>query len=351
LNDPIRVGVVGFGLAGRVFHTAVVNAVSGMKLAAIVQRTGDEAALAYPNATIARSVDELLSDETIRLVVVATPSPSHFEVAQTCLNAGRHVVVDKPFTLTSDEAAQLVRLARKQKTLLAVYHNRRWDGDYQTIRQILAAGTLGRIVTFETHLDRFRPKPRLSVWRENGGPGGGILYDLGPHLLDQVVQLFGIPAMVEADVRIERDDSLADDAFDIRLNYPRLTVFARSTLTARTPGPRYVIHGTAGSFVKFGIDPQEEDTKNGMTYNDPAWGREPEEDWGSLHLDGESPRRIPTEPGDYRRYYENVRDAINGLAPLAVPGEDGWKVMRLVELARESSAQHKSLPVDLFRVP
>ncbi len=351
MSNPIRVGVVGFGLAGRIFHTMVIDAVPGLELATIVQRKGDEAAEAYPKAKIARSVEELLADETIRLVVLATPSGTHFELAQQCLNAGRNVVIDKPFTVTSCEAATLIKLARDKKVLLAVYHNRRWDGDFLTVRQILKAGTLGRLITCESRIDRWRAAPRLHVWRESLGPGSGLLLDIGPHLIDQALQLFGVPQSIAASIRIERDNAVVEDAFDIRLSYPRLEVVLGTTLSTYSPAPRFTLHGTGGSFRKWGIDPQEGDARNGMTYADPAWGREPEEDWGSLHLVGESPRRIPTEIGDYRGYYAHIRDAVNGLVPLTVTGEDAWKVARVIELARESSEQRCTLDVDLSKMP
>ncbi len=359
MQEPIQVGVVGFGLAGRVFHTAVVEATPGLQLRCVVQRSGDDARRQYPDIQCARSVDEMLANVGIQLVVIATPNYSHFELAKQCLHAQRHVVIDKPFTLTSDEAAQLIHLARHRKLLLTAYQNRRWDGDFQSVLQVLASGELGRVVSFESHYDRFRPEPRRDVWREDGGPGGGVLFDLGPHVIDQALQLFGDPAAIRASVRIERDNAAVDDAWDIFLKYEHphpMSVLLRSTLTACVPGPRYVIHGTRGSFVKWGIDPQEDQIKSGMSFDDPAYGLEPESAWGELTLCGDAripcaSRRIPTPRSDYRGFYANVRDALLGKAELAVRPEQAWRTTRLIELARESSAQGRRLHVDFSNQP
>lgn len=351
MTDTIRAGVIGFGLAGRIFHSAVISATPGLELAAIVQRTGDEAAKTYPNVQIHRSIDELLADPGIRLIAVGTPSFSHFEVAEQCLRADRDVIVDKPFALTSDEAARLIRLARERGRLLTVYQNRRWDGDFKTVEKILVSGMLGRLVTFESHFDRFRPEPRLRGWRENGGPGGGTLYDLGSHLIDQALTLFGKPEKLFASVRIDRDNGAVDDVFDLTLFYPRLTAYLRATTLAKAPGARFTLHGTEGSFVKFGLDPQEEQLKSGLSFDAPGFGREAEEAWGKIYLENAAPERVETEVGDYRGIYANVRDALLGKARLAVTPEQAWRTTRLIELARESSSRGQVLPVDFSNEP
>jgi scyllo-inositol 2-dehydrogenase (NADP+) len=356
MHEPIRVGVVGFGLAGKIFHTAVIEATPGLELACIVQRSGDEAAEEYPGVKIARSVEEMLRDVSLQLIVLGTPSYSHYELAQQCLREQRNVVVDKPFTLKSEEAADLICIARERKLLLSVYQNRRWDSGFQTIRRVIDGGELGRIVSFESHFDRFRAEPRRDVWRESGGPGGGILFDLGPHVIDEALMLFGTPESIFASVRIDRENAVVDDAWDIILHFdkPRsLTAFLRATLTACAPGPRCVIHGTRGSFTKWGIDPQEDQLKSGMTFDSPGFGEEPESAWGELKLcsDGGSVRHVPTLRGDYRGYYANVRDALLGKAELAVKPEQAWRTTRLIELARESSSVGRRLKVDFSNQP
>jgi scyllo-inositol 2-dehydrogenase (NADP+) len=344
----IDVGLIGFGLAGRAFHAPVIRAVPGLRLAAILQRSGSEAAEQYPDVRIVRSVEELLSIESIRLIVVATPNDTHYPFARQCLAAGRDVVVDKPFTATLAEAVALVQFAQQFGRLLTVYQNRRYDGDFQAIRQLVASGALGRIVRFETNYDRFRPQIRPGAWREKSGPGAGILSDLGPHLIDHAFVLFGLPEAITADVRNERDNAVTDDAFDIVLHYPGgMRALLRSTMLAASPRPRFVLHGTRGGFFKQSFDPQENNLRRGEIPKDAPWGAEPEEDWGVLTLyEGEKPlqRRIPSGTGDYRDFYVNVRDAILGKATLAVTPQYALEVMRMLELARQSSQTGTTIP-------
>ena len=343
----IEVGLVGFGLAGRAFHAPVIRAVPGLHLAAIVQRSGSEAAENYPDVRIVRNLDELLSIAEIRLVVIATPNETHYPFARRCLEAGRDVVVDKPFTATLEEAKLLVQLAKKTNRLLTVYQNRRYDGDFQAIRQLLEAGTLGRIVRFETAYDRYRPQLKPGAWREAARPGSGILFDIAPHLIDHALVLFGLPEAVTADVRIERENGAADDAFDITLHYSNgMRAALRSSILAAALRPRFVLLGTQGSFVKQTFDPQEMNLRRGYITAGKPWGYETEEDWGVLTIpagDSFENRRIPSASCDYRDYYSNLRDAILGRAALAVTPEWSLDVMRLLEVARESSKRRCTL--------
>jgi scyllo-inositol 2-dehydrogenase (NADP+) len=344
----IEVGLIGYGLAGRAFHAPVIRAVPGLHLAAILQRNGSEAAENYPDVRIVRSLEELLAIKEIRLVVIATPNDTHYPFARQCLAAGRDVVVDKPFTTTLEEAISLVQFAKDKGRLLTVYQNRRYDSDFQAIRQLVEAGTLGRIVRFETSYDRYRPQLKPGAWRETQRPGSGILFDIAPHLLDHAMVLFGLPQAVTADVRIERENAAADDAFDIMLHYSNgLRAVLRSCILAAAPRPRFVLFGTQGSFVKQSFDPQEANLRRGFIPADTAWGAEPEENWGVLTVPGGDTfeqRRIPSASCDYRNYYANVRDALLGRATLAVTREWSINVMRLLELARESSQKGSTIP-------
>ena len=354
--SEIGVAVIGFGLAGRVFHAPFVSAVPGLKLEAIVQRRGDEARKAYPKARILRSVDEALTDSSISLIVVGTPNETHFELAKRALDAGKHVVVDKPFAASSDEARQLIELAVAKKLVLAPFHNRRWDGDFLTVRKLLGSGELGRLVTFESHFDRFRPLPREATWKESSNAANGMLFDLGPHLVDQCLALFGVPQSITASVRRDRDTTNIEDAFDIALEYPRLLALCRATMLAAEPAPRFLLHGTRGSFRKYGVDPQEPELLSGATVppvgDAREWLAEPEEAWGTVAVapDPAEPgklvrTKVKTELGDYRGFYASVRDAING-GSLAVTPEDGYRVIKLLEMARESSSVGRTLPVE-----
>ncbi len=344
----IEVGLIGFGLAGRAVHAPVIRAVPGLHLAAILQRNSNDAAEKYPDVRIVRDLGELLSIPEIRLVVIATPNDTHYPLARQCLEAGRDVVVDKPFTTTLEEAVSLVQIAKGAKRLLTVYQNRRYDGDFQAIRQLVAAGTLGRIVRFETAYDRYRPQLKPGAWRETPRPGSGILFDIAPHLIDHALVLFGLPEAVTADVRVERENAIADDAFDITLHYAKsMRAVLRSSILAAAPRPRFVLLGTQGSFVKQTFDPQEMNLRHGYIPSDSAWGAEPEENWGVFTVpagDSFEQRRIPSANCDYRDYYSNVRDAILGRAAPAVTPEYALDVMRMLELARESSEKRCTIP-------
>jgi scyllo-inositol 2-dehydrogenase (NADP+) len=344
----INVGLIGFGLAGRAFHAQVISRVPGMRLAAILQRTGDEAGKAYPDAKIVRSLDELLALPDIRLIVIASPNDTHAPFARAALASGHDVVVDKPFTTSYAEAVDLVNFAEKSGRFLTVYQNRRYDGDFQAIRELVAAGTLGRIVRFETHYDRFRPNFKTNAWREQRVAGAGILFDIGPHLIDHAMVLFGKPEAVTADVRIERQGGLADDAFDIMFLYPdSMRAVLSSDILAVSQRPRFLLFGTKGAFVKQTVDPQENNLRFGTLPEKGAWGAEPEENWGVLTLsDGTNTtqRRIPSGTGDYRDFYANVRDVLEGKAKPFVSLPYALDVMRALAVCRASSDQRRTLP-------
>jgi scyllo-inositol 2-dehydrogenase (NADP+) len=343
----IDVGLIGFGLAGRSFHAPVIRAVSGLRLAAIVQRRGDEAARTYPEARIVRSVEELLARETIRLVVIATPNQTHFPLAKQCLEAGRDVVVDKPFTTTVAEAVDLLRLASTNRRLLTVYHNRRFDADFQAARQVVWGGALGKMVRFESHYDRYRPTSKAGAWREKPGPGSGVLCDLAPHLIDQALTLFGRPVAISADIRIEREGFLTDDAFDLILRFSgSLRAELKATMLCATPRPRMVLLGEKGSYVKAAFDPLENSLRNGTVPQGDSWVLEKEENWGELTIaeaGGMRNWRVPSQ-GDWREFYANVRDALSGHAPLLVTPQQALDVMVALELAVESNAKRCEVP-------
>ncbi|HKH99794.1 MAG TPA: Gfo/Idh/MocA family oxidoreductase [Candidatus Sulfotelmatobacter sp.] len=351
----VRVGLIGFGLAGQAFHAPVIRGVSGMELACVLERHTSLTKEKYPEVRVARTLDELLSDKTIGLCVVATPNDSHFSYTKACLEAGRDVVVDKPFTPTMAEAEQLVGLAAGRGRLLTVYQDRRWDGVFLTVKQLVSSGALGAIAEYEARFDRFRLQPKPDAWRERpDAPAAGVLWDLGPHLIDQALVLFGEPEGITAAALHQRPTSQVDDAFDVCLDYPRsragLRATLRATLRARivayAPGPHLLIHGTEGSFVKYGMDPQEEilrgpNCPDGLDWG-ADWGLEPEDRWGTLSRVGEAPRKVPTERGDYRGFYANVRDAIEKGSPLDVTPEQALRTMRALLLAHKSSRERRT---------
>ncbi|HMK21920.1 MAG TPA: Gfo/Idh/MocA family oxidoreductase, partial [Terriglobales bacterium] len=256
MKDPLHVGLVGFGLAGEVFHAPLIRANSHLRLTHIAQRTGDRAQRKYPDVRLLRDVTALLAEPDVDLVVVATPNASHFEIANQALLAGKHVVVDKPFTVHSREADILIALARARGRVLSVFHNRRWDGDFLTVREILDRGLLGRVVEFESRYDRYRPKLKAGAWREQAVPGAGLLYDLGSHLIDQAVVLFGSPMGVVADLRRQREGAAATDNFEVHLQYPAVKVVLKAGSLVCEPSARFTLRGMDGSYIKYALDPQ-----------------------------------------------------------------------------------------------
>ena len=338
----INVGLVGFGFAGKVFHAPVIRAVEGMRLSTIVQRHGGGAPdPLYKDVEFVRSVDDLLK-RPLDVVVVATPNTSHHPIAKQCLLAGRHVVVDKPFTTTMAEAMDLVETAARQQRIVTVYQDRRYTGDFATVQKVIAEGAVGRVVTYESHFDRFRPERKPNAWREASLPGSGVWFDIGPHLFDQALLLFGRPDAISADIRIEREIAEVDDAFDVTLHYANIRAVLRASMLAQPVGPTWIVHGTSGTFMKYGMDPQEAALKEGRTPKEPNWDAEPPELFGKL-ITPEGTRVIPTLRSSFAEYYENIRDVLLGKTKLAVTPEWSLDVMRGLLLALESSRQKRLL--------
>jgi len=340
----LNVGLVGFGFAGKIFHAPVIRAVDGLLLTTIVQRHGPPDPR-YPDVEFVRSVDELLTRK-IDLVVVATPNTSHHPIAKQCLLAGRHMVVDKPFTPTLAEAEELVQVAKQQRRIVTVYQDRRYTGDFVTVQHMAGEGALGRVVTFESHFDRLRPELKPHAWREQAHPGSGVWFDIGPHLFDQALLLFGVPEAIGADIRVERDGAVVDDAFDVTLYYRHVRAVLRASMLRTPLGPTWIVNGTKGSFIKYGMDPQEAALKEGRTPDESDWDSEPPELYGKL-VTPDATQTVPTLRSSFAHYYENVRDAMLGTAELAVSPEWCLDVMRGLELAVESSRTRTVLPWSL----
>jgi scyllo-inositol 2-dehydrogenase (NADP+) len=343
----IECGLIGFGLGGRAFHAPFLATVPGLKLAAVLQRTGSDAAQIYPGTKIVRTLEELLAISSIRLIAISTPNHTHFPFAKACLEAGRDVVVDKPFATAVAEARELVSLTQKTGRFLTVYQERRLDGDFVTLEKMISSGELGRVIRFEETFDRCRPAIRDS-WKEKPGPGTGVFYDLGPHLIDHALKLFGPPQMLLADIRAERDGAPNDDAFDVTFYYANgMRAYLSSTTLAPISRPHFRVLGTKGSYVKQGLDPQEALLRAGKPVGGEEWGNEKEEEWGTLaqfDASHSTQKRFPTLRGDYRKFYENVRDVMLGKARPLVTLEEALRVMYALELAVESSAQRRALP-------
>lgn len=350
----IRVGLVGFGMAGRVFHAPLISSVDGLELAAVVERNTNNAAQRYPGITTYRSLEAMLADPSLGLFVVATPSGTHFQVARWILEAGKNVVVDKPMAVTSAEIAQLMELAAAHGALLAPFQNRRWDSDFQTIQKLLFEGSLGRLVYLESTFDRWSPGETRRPWKDDPAQGGGQLLDLGTHIADQALTLFGKPEAVSADVRRERDGEGSNDAFTVRLRYANVVVTLGANCLSSLARPRYHLRGTKGNYWKFGVDSQEAALNKVTRITDPAWGQEPAAAWGTLSVDvdgGMVTRRVEPLRGDYRLYYAGIRDALLGKAPAPVTALEAWRTARLLEWAVESSDERHEIPCDWNHEP
>jgi scyllo-inositol 2-dehydrogenase (NADP+) len=345
---PIKTALCSFGMSGWVFHAPFIQVHPGFELYAVWERSKNLAEQKYPGIVTYRSLEELLADPGVELVVVNTPNYTHCEYAKMALLAGKHVIVEKPFTVSVAEGEELIALAEAQRRMLSVYHNRRYDSDYRTIKKIVDEGWLGNIVEAEFHYDRFKEELSPKLHKEVPGPGTGALYDLGSHLIDQALQLFGAPQALFADITIMRPVSKVDDYFELLLYYPSFRVRLKSSYQVREALPGYVLHGSKGSFIKPKTDVQEGMLQSGALPNMPNWGREPESERGLLHTekDGQIIREhIPSLTGNYLDYYEGIYQSLRNNKPVPVSAEDGLNVIRIIEAAIESSREHRVIEI------
>jgi scyllo-inositol 2-dehydrogenase (NADP+) len=339
----IKTGLVGFGSVGEKIHAPLIHHSENLELTAVVERSSSKSKERYPHVQVYRSLDAMLDAGEISLAVIVTPNEHHFEQAKLCLTKGVHVVVDKPVTIHSHEAEELAELAKEKGLLLTVFQNRRWDGDFQTIQNLIATGTLGRIVHFESHFDRFRPQ-LADNWREQEVPGNGITYDLGTHLIDQAIVLFGRPNWVNAVILKQRDKAVADDFFDITLGYEQVNVSVTASVLSNVPMQRFLVLGDKGSYIKYGLDVQEKALKAGMPPEGESWGLEEPEAWGLLYLE-QATQALETSRGDYRCFYTNVSAAIQSGEPLEVKMEEAILVLQIIEAAFQSHAEGKRIVI------
>ena len=342
---PINTAICSFGMSGWVFHAPFITSHPGFNFYAVWERSKNLAQEKYPGVKTYRTLEEMLADDAIELVVVNTPSVTHFDYAKQALLAGKHVIVEKPFTNTVAEAEELIALAAKQNKKLSVYQNRRWDSDFKTVQKVVEQKLLGEVVEAEIHFDRFNEALSYKLHKETPGPGAGILYDLGPHLIDQALQLFGMPEAVFADATNLRPISKVDDYIELILFYHNLRVRLKSGYLVRELLAGYIFHGTKGSFIKPRADVQEVDLQKGKDLTDADWGNEPEAGKGLLHTDkdGQNIIReyISSEKGNYMDYYNGIYDALRNNKPLPVTAEEGLNVIRVIETALTSVAEKR----------
>lgn len=338
-----KVGLIGFSIGGYVFHAPFIASNPNLELYKVTARKEEQQKMLserYPEAIGVLSADDIIHDVDVDIVVVATSNDVHYSLTKKALEVGKHVIVEKPFTNTTVEADELIALAKSKGLLLSVHHNARFHSDYKTVQRLLNEGKLGRVVSYEARFDRFRNFLRPGAWREENLPGSGIHYDLGAHLIDQALQLFGHPESVFADLRIQRDGAKTIDDFEYILSYPRLKVTLKGQMLAKEPTPRFSIYGMNGSFVKKGVDPQENLLRFGVRpENDPNWGVESEDIQGSLSLlvDGKDVHEyVKSEIGSGQDFYKNIVSTLRGEAELFITAEQARDVIRILELGDQS---------------
>ena len=344
-KDPIRTALIGFGFVGKTFHAPLIRSVPGLELSVVSSRHPEKVWEDLPGVQVMADPEEAATHADVDLVVIASPNETHVPLATAALSAGKHVIVDKPFTITLAEARRLGELSRAKQRLLSVFQNRRWDSEFLGARAIIEEGRLGEILHFESHIDRFRSEVRKR-WREVAGPGAGLWYDLGPHLVDQTLQLFGLPENVSAKLVKQRPQAQTDDWFHVLLDYGRLQAILHGSLMVAGGTARMAIHGTLGSWLKYGLDVQEEQLVRGVVPGEMGWGEDPRP---GIFYSGSNNKtlELPLPKGDHRQYYFGIRDALLNQAPNPVTPGQAIAVMAVLETAIESSAKGQVLPLPL----
>ncbi|HEM6842826.1 TPA: oxidoreductase [Providencia stuartii] len=346
MSAPIKVGIVGYGYASKTFHAPFIATLPGYELTAISSSNSDKVTADWPDVEVVSSPEQLFANPEIELVIIPTPNDTHYPLASQALAAGKHVVVDKPFTVTVEEAQSLQQQAQQAGKLLSVYHNRRWDAGYLTLKKLFADGCLGDIKYYESHFDRYRPVTRQR-WREAAVAGGGIWYDLGPHLLGQALQFFGKPASITADLGMIRPGAEAVDYFHVLLHYPDKKVVLHATTVAAAESPLYVIHGMKGSYVKYGLDSQEENLKNGLLPTHENWGIDQRNGVVTLSQgDALISQEWQNEKGNYGGYYLAIHEAIRHGAANPVQPQEAIEIMKLIEAGILSDKQKRTVTLD-----
>jgi scyllo-inositol 2-dehydrogenase (NADP+) len=338
----VRVGLIGYGKSGSVFHAPLINAVDGLVLAKVVSSKPDKVHSDLPDVEVVPNVEDLLADSEIDLVVVTSPNTTHFSHAKLALESNKHVIVEKPFTNFTKDADELIALATEKKLLLSAFQNRRWDNDFLTVKKCIQEGLLGDIYIYEAHYDLFRPQV-TTRWRELVGDGAGTLYDLGAHLIDQALHLFGLPKTVSADIMKQRPSALVDDYFHIVLGYGTLRVILQSGWVVKKSGPHFQVHGSKGSLIKYGLDSQEGDLTRGIRPGHPMWGSDKEECYAQLTLgrDLNVDAKVATLPGCYEAYYKGIYESVVNDAPLPVLATEARDTIKVIEYALQSQKEQR----------
>lgn len=340
--QPINTALLSFGMSGQVFHAPFLQVHKGFNFYAVWERTKNLAQEKYASVKTYRTLEDLLHDESIELVVVNTPSVTHYEYAKKCLQANKNVIVEKPFTAAVVEGEELIALAEQKNKLLSVYQNRRYDSDYKIVKKVVEEKLLGELIEAEFHYDRYTELLSYKVHKETPTPGVGIVYDLGSHLIDQALTLFGMPHSVFADIDTLRSSSKVDDYMELLMFYSHFRVRIHSSLLVREQLPAYILHGKKGSFIKGKTDVQEVALQEGKLPNTDDWGKEPENERGLLHTEKNGKiikEYVPSPPGNYMEYYDGIYKSLRLQQPLPITAEEGLNVIRIITAAYESNTQ------------
>lgn len=345
MPKKIKVGIAGFGMSGKIFQAPFLHADERFEIKKVFERTTESAKEEYPYVEIVRSFQELLTED-IDLVIISTPNAQHVPMAKEAIAAGKHVIVEKPIALTAVEAEELCELAKKKGVLLSVYQNRRFDGDFQTVKALIEAGKLGEVLDYEVHYDRYVKGKSSKVWKAKGGKGVGILYDLGVHVIDQAVYLFGIPKEVYADFRKQREESAGIDNFEVILYYNDKKVIISAGEVVAGPGPHFMVHGRDASYIKYGMDIQENALIVGERPGKVGWGVEPKESYGTLYTSENgvlTEAKVETKIGHYGNYYDNIYGVMTEGAELFVKPEEAVVVLKIIEAAEKSDEEKRRI--------
>ncbi|WP_440903824.1 oxidoreductase [Catenovulum sp. SX2] len=342
-NKIINTGLIGFGFSAQTFHLPFLTQDNGFAVTAVSSSKPEQVKEKLPQAQVYASAKALITDSNVELIVITAPNDVHFELAKLALEHNKHVVIEKPFVTNSAQGQSLIELAEKQQKVLTVYHNRRWDGDFLTVKKLIEQQTLGDIKYFESHFDRFRPVVR-DRWREQASEGGGILFDLGPHLIDQCLSLFGWPDKITAICEKTRAKSNNIDYFSITLHYAGMLANLQASLHCAGPNLRYKVQGDKANYEKFGLDPQEDRLKAGATPSCAQWAAETEKSYGILYKD-DSSAQFPTELGGYQAFFQQLNLAISENAQPPVDAADALKSIKIIELAMQSSLEQKTIKI------
>ncbi|WP_046174307.1 oxidoreductase [Domibacillus indicus] len=342
---PIGTAIIGYGFSGSTFHSPFLKTMEEFEVVCVLSSNEEKVKKNLPDTDVEQAIDEVIKRDDVELIVVTTPSSLHFDITKKALQAGKHIVLEKPMVPTSKEAEELTACAREHGVMLSVFQNRRYDGNFLTVKKLIDEGKLGDIYFYEAHYDRFEPAVAKG-WREENKPASGVLYDLGAHLIDQALALFGMPDSITADIQKQRPEAIVDDYFHLILTYGTKRVTLHSSMLSFEQGSKYKVHGSQGTFMKKGEDPQEAELLAGSLPDGPDWGMDSIDQYGTLYTSSGS-EKIVTLPGDYRHYYREVYECIRNGKPCSVAGEDGIKTARIIEAALESSREKRT--IELFK--